>query len=276
MPRGRLVSTWTATDPARRATLVRRARLLAAASVAYNTVEGAVALSAGTIAGSSALVGFGIDSVIEVSAGLIVLWQLRHRLPESRERLAQRLVAVSFFVLAPYLVWEAGGALLTGERADASPVGVALALASVAIMPFLSITQRRTGRELGSGAVHGSGTQTLLCTYLSAVLLIGLGLNAALGWWWADPVAALVIAAIAGREGWQTWRGEGCCAPSSAQVGESTDDDTDHAGMCRVPAPAVVEVAPRACATRSAATCCGSACEPPTASRAGQNAARSV
>ena len=210
------MTTWTAlTTPERRATLMRRAQLLAAASVAYNTVEAVIAITAGNIAGSSALVGFGLDSLVEVSSGLVILWQFRHRLPESRERAAQRLIAISFFALAAYLTVEAGHALITGARPDSSPVGIGLALASLAVMPFLSVWQRRTGRELGSAAVEGDGTQTLLCTYLSAVLLVGLVLNATLGWFWADPLAALVIAAVAAREGWQNWQGDDCCAPAA-------------------------------------------------------------
>ena len=205
-------TTWTTLSPARRATLSRRAQVLAAASVGYNVVEAVVAVSAGTVAGSAALVGFGLDSVVEVSSGLVILWQFRHRMPESREQTARRLIAVSFFALAAYLLLDAGHALLTGAEPDHSTVGIALAIASLAIMPVLSWWQRRTGRELGSAAVEGDGTQTLLCTYLSAVLLVGLVLNATLGWSWADPVAALVIAAVAAREGRQNWQGDDCCA----------------------------------------------------------------
>ncbi|GAB4075259.1 cation transporter [Nostocoides australiense] len=202
------------TDPVRRATLLRRAQLLASASVAYNLIEGAIAITAGNIAGSSALVGFGLDSLVEVSSGLVILWQFRHALPESRERTAQRLIAVSFLALAMYLTVDAGHALLTGAQPENSPVGIGLALLSLAVMPFLSMWQRRTGRELGSASVQGDGTQTLLCTYLSAALLVGLLLNATLGWSWADLVAALVIAAVAAREGLENWRGEAdCCAP---------------------------------------------------------------
>ena len=208
-------ATWTAHTPDRRATLSRRAQLLAAASVTYNVVEAVVAVSAGTVAGSAALVGFGLDSVVEVSSGLVVLWQFRHPMPESREHTARRLIAVSFFALAAYLLLDAGHALLTGAEPEHSPVGIALAIASLAIMPFLSWWQRRTGRELGSAAVEGDGTQTLLCTYLSAVLLLGLGLNATLGWAWADPVAALVIAAVAAREGRESWKGDDCCTPAA-------------------------------------------------------------
>ena len=200
-----------ALDATQRARLGRRAQLLAAASVSYNAVEAVIAISAGMVAGSSALVGFGLDSVVEVSSGLIILWQFRHRLPQSREQQALRLIALSFFALAGYVAQDSVRALLAGADPDPSPVGIALAATSLAVMPFLSWAQRRTGRALGSNAVVADGTQTLLCTYLSAVLLGGLFLNATLGWGWADPIAGLVIAAVAFREGRQAWRGEGCC-----------------------------------------------------------------
>jgi divalent metal cation (Fe/Co/Zn/Cd) transporter len=193
--------------------LGRRAQWLAAASVAYNGIEAVIAIAAGIVAGSVALIGFGLDSVVEVSSGLIVLWQFRHRLPESREQQALRLMAVSFFALAAYVAFESVRALATGHTADSSTVGIALAVASLLIMPFLSWAQRRTGRALGSNAVVADSTQTLLCTYLSAVLLAGLLLNATLGWAWADPLAGLVIAAVAAKEGWEAWNGHGCCAP---------------------------------------------------------------
>ena len=199
------------TAPADRARLGRRAQLLAAASVSYNLVEAVVAISAGLVAGSVALVGFGLDSVVEVSSGLIILWQFRHPLPESRERMALRLMAVSFFVLAAYVGFESVRALVVGHDPESSPVGIGLAMASLAVMPVLSWAQRRTGKALGSNAVVADSTQTLLCTYLSAVLLVGLLLNATLGWSWADPLAGLVIAAIAVKEGREAWRGEGCC-----------------------------------------------------------------
>ena len=196
--------------PAERDRLGRRARLLAAASVAYNAVEAIVAVAAGVVAGSVALVGFGLDSVVEVSSGLIILWQFRHRLPETRERQALRLMALSFFALAAYVSFESLRALVGGHDPEPSPVGIGLAVASLMVMPFLSWAQRRTGRALGSNAVVADSTQTLLCTYLSAVLLVGLVLNATLGWSWADPVAGLVIAAVAVREGLEAWRGESC------------------------------------------------------------------
>jgi len=200
-----------ALDATQRARLGRRAQLLAGASVTYNAVEAVMAISAGMVAGSSALVGFGLDSVVEVSSGLIILWQFRHRLPQSREQEALRLIALSFFALAAYVTQDSVRALLAGADPDPSPVGIALAATSLAVMPFLSWAQRRTGRALGSNAVVADGTQTLLCTYLSAILLGGLVLNATLGWGWADPIAGLVIAAVAVKEGRRAWRGEGCC-----------------------------------------------------------------
>jgi divalent metal cation (Fe/Co/Zn/Cd) transporter len=209
-----------AVPPEERDRLGRRARLLAGASVTYNLAEAVIAIAAGLVAGSVALIGFGLDSTVEVSSGLIILWQFRHRLPESREQQAVRLIAVSFFALAAYVGVESSRALLTGTEPDASPVGIGLATASLIVMPFLSWAQRRTGRALHSSAVVADGTQTLLCTYMSAVLLGGLLLNATLGWSWADPAAGLLIAAIALREGRQAWRGEGCCSPGAAAAAQ--------------------------------------------------------
>jgi divalent metal cation (Fe/Co/Zn/Cd) transporter len=213
-----------------RARLGRRAQLLAGASVTYNVIEAVIAVAAGVAAGSVALVGFGLDSVVEVSSGLIVLWQFRHRLPESREQQALRLMALSFFALAAYVAVESTRALFVQSDPDSSAVGIALAVASLAVMPLLSWAQRRTGRALGSNAVVADSTQTLLCTYLSAVLLVGLVLNATLGWSWADPVAGLVIAAIAVREGVQAWRGEGCCAPAAPGGPPHGGGDVDGCG----------------------------------------------
>jgi divalent metal cation (Fe/Co/Zn/Cd) transporter len=199
-------------DPDERDRLGRRAQLLAAASVGYNLVEAVIAVTAGLVAGSVALVGFGLDSVVEVSSGLIILWQFRHRLPETRERQALRMLAVSFFALAGYVGFESVRVLASGNDPDSSPVGIGLAIASLVVMPLLSRAQRRTGKALGSRAVVADGTQTLLCSYLSAVLLAGLLLNATLGWGWADPIAALVIAGVAVREGVEAWKGNNCCA----------------------------------------------------------------
>lgn len=208
-------TSWLA-DPVRRKALGRRAQLLALASIGYNLIEAIIAIAAGLVAGSVALIGFGLDSVVEVSSGLVILWQFRHRVPESRERTALRLLALSFFALAIYISFESVRALAAGAAPDGSPVGIGLAMMSVIVMPFLSRAQRRTGRALGSNAVVADGTQTLLCSYMSAALLVGLVLNAGFDWHWADPVAALVIAGIALREGVQAWRGEGCCGPAGA------------------------------------------------------------
>ncbi|MGH3322029.1 MAG: cation diffusion facilitator family transporter [Streptosporangiaceae bacterium] len=213
---------WTV-DPAARRRLGRRAQLLAATSVTYNVIEAVVAIGAGLVAGSVALVGFGLDSVVEVSSGLIILWQFRHRLPETREHLALRLLACSFFALAAYVAFESARALITDSHPDHSPVGIGLAVASLLVMPFISWAQRRTGRALGSNAVVADGTQTLLCTYLSAVLLAGLVLNSTLGWTWADPLAGLVICGVAIHEGLEAWRGEGCCAPLAASSSDQDD-----------------------------------------------------
>lgn len=216
----------TLTTAEDRARYGRRARLLAGASVTYNAVEAVIAITAGLVAGSVALVGFGLDSIVEVSSGLIILWQFRHPMPESREQTALRLMAISFFALATYVTVESVRALGTGHDPDTSTVGIALASASLLIMPFLSWAQRRTGRALASGAVVADSTQTLLCTYLSAVLLAGLLLNATLGWSWADPIVGLVIAAVAVKEGRDAWRGENCCGPTA----DSDDAPPTHGG----------------------------------------------
>jgi divalent metal cation (Fe/Co/Zn/Cd) transporter len=221
--------TLTATARTR---LGRRAQLLAGVSVTYNIIEATIAVAAGIAAGSVALIGFGLDSVVEVSSGLIILWQFRHRLPESRERQALRLMAFSFFALAAYVAFESVRALFFGGEPEASPVGIGLATASLLIMPLLSWAQRRTGRALGSHAVVADSTQTLLCTYLSAVLLVGLVLNATLGWGWADPIAGLIIAAVALREGVEAWKGDGCCAPGRPSENASAAEDTSDGCGC--------------------------------------------
>lgn len=204
----------TVLDVGTRARLGRRAQQLAGVSVAYNFVEAVVSISAGAAASSIALVGFGLDSIVEMSSGMVILWQFRHPLPESRERQALRLIGFSFFALAAYVSVESVRALVGGDEADPSRVGIAVAAVSLMVMPFLSWAQRRTGRRLGSATVVADSSQTLLCTYLSAVLLAGLALNAAFGWWWADAVVGLVVAGLAVREGQAAWRGEACaCLP---------------------------------------------------------------
>ena len=195
----------------RRDVLARRIRFLVAATITYNVVEAVIALTEGTRVSSSALIGFGLDSVIEVSSAAAVAWQFSAKDPETREKAALRFIAFSFFALAAYVSVDAVLSLLGFGEPRPSVIGIALAAASLAVMPVLSLAQRRAGRELGSVSAVADSKQTLLCTYLSAALLGGLVLNALLGWAWADPVAALVIAALAVREGQNAWRGDPCC-----------------------------------------------------------------
>ncbi|WP_240157625.1 cation transporter [Pseudonocardia broussonetiae] len=197
----------------RQAVLRRRVRWLVAGTITYNLVEAAVALTAGTIASSVALIGFGLDSLIEVGSAAAVAWQFAGPDPRRRERVALRVIAWSFFALAAYVAVESARALLGGADAEHSTVGIVLVAVSVVVMPFLSLAQRRAGTELGSASAVADSKQTLLCTYLSAAVLVGLVLDAALGWWWADPVAGLVLAVLAVREGRAAWRGDLCCAP---------------------------------------------------------------
>ncbi|WP_405094332.1 cation transporter [Micromonospora sp. NBC_01392] len=215
---------------ARRAVLARRVRLLVAATITYNVIEAVVAITAGAAASSTALIGFGLDSVIEVSSAAAVAWQFAGRDPEAREKAALRIIAVSFFALAAYVTVESVRALAGGGEAEHSTVGLVLAALSLLIMPVLSYAQRRAGRELGSRSAVADSKQTLLCTYLSAVLLVGLGLNSLFGWSWADPLAALVIAVVAVKEGRAAWRGDACCAMpvngSASPAGQRDSADT--------------------------------------------------
>ena len=206
--------------PARRALLQRRIRWIVAATIAYNVVEAVVAISAGTIASSTALVGFGLDSIVEVLSAAAVAWQFAARDPEERERVALRVIAVSFFGLAAFVSVDAVLALTGIREPEHSPVGIVLAAVSLAVMPFLSLLERRTGTELGSASAVADSKQTLICSYLSAAVLLGLVLNLTLGWTWADPVAGLVIVVFAVREGLEAWRGEACTTPVSALTGE--------------------------------------------------------
>lgn len=206
-----MTSVLMSPSPGRRAVLSRRIRLFAAATISYNLIEAVVALWAGGTADSSALLGFGLDSIIEVASALALSWQFSTKDPERREHLTLRIIAVSFFALAAFVSAEAIRSLLGAGEAQHSTPGIVIAALSLVIMPVLSWLQRRAGRELGSRTAVADSKQTLLCTYLSAVLLAGLVLNSTLGWWWADAGAALVIAAIALREGINAWRGDICC-----------------------------------------------------------------
>lgn len=211
----------------RRAVLSRRIRLFAAATITYNVVEAVVALWAGGVADSSALIGFGLDSVIEVTSALALSWQFSAKDPERRERLTLRIIAISFFALAAFVAVDAVRSLAGAGEAQHSTPGIVIAALSLAIMPVLSWAQRRAGRELGSKTAVADSKQTLLCTYLSAVLLIGLVLNSTLGWWWADAGAALVIATIAIREGINAWRGDVCCTIPGATAGAHGSEADD-------------------------------------------------
>lgn len=207
-------------ETSRRDILRRRIRWIVAATIAYNAVEAIIALAAGSVASSAALIGFGLDSIVEVLSAAAVAWQFAAPDPERREKTALRVIAVSFFGLAAYVSVDAVLSLVGMREADHSPVGIVLAAVSLVIMPGLSWIERRTGRELGSASAIADSKQTLICSYLSAALLVGLLLNALLGWAWADSVAALVIAVFAVREGLEAWKGESCTVPVSALTGE--------------------------------------------------------
>ncbi|KFF58049.1 cobalt transporter [Cryobacterium sp. MLB-32] len=206
--------------PIRKQLLRRRIRWIVAATIAYNVIEAVIAISAGTVASSAALIGFGLDSIVEVLSAAAVAWQFAAPDPEKREKVALRVIAWSFFALAAYVTVDAGLSLFGLREAEHSPIGIVLAAVSLAVMPFLSLAERRAGRELGSASAIADSKQTLICSYLSAALLVGLLLNTLLGWAWADSVAALVIVVFAVREGLEAWRGDACKVPVSALTGE--------------------------------------------------------
>lgn len=214
-------------DATRRATLERRIRWVVAATISYNVIEAVVALMAGRIASSSALIGFGLDSVVEVLSAAAVAWQFAGRDPEARERTAMRVIAYSFFGLAAFVTVDAIRTLLGAAEPAHSTVGIVLAAVSLAVMPGLSWFERRTGRELGSASAVADSKQTLICSYLSGVLLVGLVLNSTLGWWWADPIAAMMIAAFAVREGLEAWSGDACATPLAQLAGAEPDTCSD-------------------------------------------------
>ncbi len=221
----------TGPDPERKALLAKRIRWFVAATITYNVIEAIIALTEGARVSSTALIGFGLDSVIEVSSAAAVAWQFAGRDPEKREQVALRIIAFSFFALAAYVTADSIRALFGIGEARHSTVGIALAAASLVIMPVLSAAQRRAGRELGSASTVADSKQTLLCTYLSAVLLVGLMLNSVFGWSWADPIAALVIAVIAVKEGRNAWTGDTCCPTPPIARAPSADDTCDD-GCC--------------------------------------------
>jgi divalent metal cation (Fe/Co/Zn/Cd) transporter len=194
--------------------LARRARLLSWASLGYMALEGAVAVIAGIVAGSIALIGFGIDSVIEGFASVVIVWRFTgsRTLSDAAERRAQKLVGIQFFILAPYVGVEAIRSLINGDRPEESIVGIALAASSVVVMPLLGRAKQRIGARIGSSATASEGKQNLLCAYLAGALLVGLLGNALFGAWWLDAVVALFIAYVAIQEGREAWRGDACCS----------------------------------------------------------------
>ncbi len=197
-----------------RAASVRRGRLLEYLTIGWNSLEAIISIAAGLVAGSIALVGFGLDSLIEVSSGAALLWRLHMDAPERRERAEQvalKLVGVSFLLLAAYVAFDSLKSLFRREAPESSYIGIAVAALSLVVMPLLARAKRRVAAEISSRALQADSRQTDICTYLSAILLAGLILNALLGWWWADPVAALVMIPIIAKEGVEALRGETCC-----------------------------------------------------------------
>ncbi|WP_104198316.1 cation transporter [Cryobacterium sp. M15] len=211
-----------ALGPIRKRLLQRRIRWIVAITICYNLIEAVIALAAGSIASSAALIGFGLDSIVEVLSAAAIAWQFAAPEPEQREKLALRVIAFSFFALAAYVSIDAALSIMGLRTPEYSPVGIVLTAISLVVMPVLSYFERRIGRELGSASAVADSKQTLLCAYLSAAVLIGLALNAILGWAWADAVAALVIAGFAVREGSAAWKGDTCTTPVSALTGERT------------------------------------------------------
>lgn len=218
--------TTVAPDVARRSALRRRVKIIVAITIVYNVVEGVIALIAGAAADSAALIGFGLDSGVEVLSATAVAWQFTRRDPERYEKPVLRVIAFAFFALAAYTIVGSTLSLTGLSTPESSGVGIALAAISVVVMPVLSLIERRTGRELGSATVVADSKQTLICSLLSAAVLLGLVANATLGWAWADAVAALVIGAFAIREGIEAWNGD-TCSTAIGELMEHKDPDAD-------------------------------------------------
>ena len=218
------MSTAAAVTDARRAVLQRRIRLIVGFTIGYNAIEAVIAISAGTAASSAALIGFGLDSVIEVLSAAAVAWQFTRKDPERWEKPTLRVIAVSFFLLAAYVTVSAVLSLAGVTEPEHSTVGLVLTALSVVVMPMVSLLERRAGRELGSATAVADSKQTLICAYLSVAVLAGLALNSIFGWAWADSVAALFIAAFAIREGIEAWQGDTC----ATSVGMLLEDEDAH------------------------------------------------
>ena len=216
---------------ARRDRLRRRVRWIVGFTIAYNVIEAIVAITAGSLASSAALIGFGLDSIIEVMSATAVAWQFTRKDPERWEAITVKVIAISFFALAAYVSVDAVLSLVGFGAPEHSPLGIGIAALSVVVMPALAWFEMRTGKQLGSRSVQADAKQLLVCSYLSAAVLLGLLANALLGWWWADAVAALVVAGLAVREGVEAWRGDLCCAPSALR-GDDADTDAEHACSC--------------------------------------------
>lgn len=222
-----MTDTHTQPNP-RRSLLERRIRWIVAATIGYNLVEAVIAIAAGSAASSAALVGFGLDSTIEVLSAAAVAWQFTRRDPERWEKPTLRVIAIAFFALAAYVTVSSLLTLLARVEVHHSPVGIVLTAVSVVVMPFLSFAERRSGRELGSATAVADSKQTLICTYLSAAVLIGLLLNTLFGWWWADAIAGLVIVVFAIREGIEAWKGDACATSVGMLLDDDHERDEDH------------------------------------------------
>lgn len=212
----------------RRHVLQRRVRWIVTATIAYNLVEAVAAIAAGTVASSAALIGFGLDSTIEVLSAAAVAWQFTRRDPERWEKGTLRVIAVAFFALAAYVTVTSVLALVGQVDVEHSPLGIVITALSVVIMPFLSLAERRAGRELGSATAVADSKQTLICTYLSAAVLVGLVVNSLFDWWWADAIAGLIIAAFAIREGIEAWKGDACATSVGMLLEDEHDDEHKH------------------------------------------------
>jgi len=213
---------------ARRAVLQRRIRWIVGFTIGYNAIEAVVAIIAGSAASSAALIGFGLDSVVEVLSAAAVAWQFSRREPERYEKPTLRVIAFAFFALAAYVTVSAVLGLAGVVEPEHSTIGLVLTALSIVVMPTVSMLERRAGRELGSATAIADSKQTLICAYLSIAVLLGLALNSAFGWAWADSIAALVIAAFAVREGIEAWRGDTCATPIGMVLDEQSDHDTTH------------------------------------------------
>lgn len=214
------MSSAVALAPDRKAVLRRRIRWIVGVTIGYNLIEAAVSVAAGAAASSAALIGFGLDSLVEVLSAAAVAWQFSRKDPERYEKITLRVISVAFFLLAAYVAANAVLSLSGVVRVEHSTPGIVITALSVIVMPFLSWFERRTGRELGSASAVADSKQTLICTYLSAAVLVGLVLNSLFGWGWADSVAALVIGVFAIREGIEAWNGDTCATPVGVLTGE--------------------------------------------------------